>query len=153
MLDLGAEPVLHTVGDKPRGDEKEEDRRHQGETDKGHDQFRPELCPQDLALSLKDELHEITDHEKDQEEDQNDVDVDQAEDDDIIGDGNPSHHLREFHLEGGQQEDENRDDPHDDQLIAPSSSIPRKVLFSFMVLIYTCHIFISLPPFLRRGGS
>ncbi len=129
LLDLGAKPMLHTVGDKPRGDKKEEDRRHQGETDKGHHQFRPEPCPQNLSLSLKDELHEIADHEKDQEEDQNDVDVDQTEDNNVIGNGNPSHHLRKFHLDGGQHENENRGNPHDDQLITASLRFCGKLFF------------------------
>ena len=86
LLHLGAEPMLYAVGDESRSDEKEKDRRHQGKTDKGHDQFDSEFCPEDLALSLKDELDEVTDHEEDQEEDEDDVDIDQAEDDDVIAD-------------------------------------------------------------------
>jgi hypothetical protein len=70
---------------------------------------------------LKDQLDQIPDHQKDQEENQDDIDIDQAEDDDIIGDRDFPSHLGEFYLDGGQDDDEDGDDPNDDQLIASSS--------------------------------
>jgi len=60
---------------------------NKGKADKGYHQFGSELGSQDFPLSLKDQFDKIPDDQKDQEENQDDVDIDQAEDDDIVGDG------------------------------------------------------------------
>jgi hypothetical protein len=106
--------MFHAIGDKSHGHKKEENGWNKGETDKGHHQLGPELGSQDSLLSLKDQLDQIPDHQKDQEENQDNVDIDQAEDDNIVGDGDLPSHLGEFYFDGRQDEDEGRDDPDDD---------------------------------------
>jgi hypothetical protein len=113
--------VFHTVGDETHGYQKEENGWDEGKADEGYDQFGSELGSQDFPLSLKDQFDQIPDDQKDQEENQDDVDIDQAEDDDIIGDGDFPSDLGEFHLNGCKDKDEEGDDPNDDQLIASSS--------------------------------
>jgi len=113
--------MFHTIGDETHGYQKEENGWNKGKTDKSHHQFGSELCPQYFSLSLKDQFHEIPDHQKDQEENQDDIDIDQAENDDIIGNRDFSPHVGEFYLDGEQDDDEDGDDPNDDQLITSSS--------------------------------
>src|SRR4030067_128706 len=112
--------MLHTIGDKTHSNKEEEDGWHEGKTDKGHHQFGPQPCSQNLPLSLKDQLHQISDHQKDQEEDQDDIDIDQAEDDDVVGDRDARPYLRDLHFDSGQDDDQNGDDPDNDQFIASS---------------------------------
>jgi hypothetical protein len=113
--------MFHTIGDETHGYQKEENRWNKGKTDKSHHQFGSELGPQDFSLSLKDQFHEIPDHQKDQEENQDDIDIDQGENDDIIGNRDFPSYLWELHLNGGKDENKDGDDPNDDQLIASSS--------------------------------
>ena len=137
--------MFHTVGDKSHGHKKEENGWNEGKADKGHHQFGPELGSQDFPLSLKDQLDQIPDHQKDQEENQDDVDIDQAEDDDIVGDRDFPPHLGEFHLDGGEDDDEDGDDPNDDQFIASSSCFRGKCFL---------HLLPFYPPTpLSKGGE
>ena len=118
---MGAEPMFHTVGDEPDRYQKEQNRWNEGEADKGRHQFGPEPGPQDFPLPFKDQLHQIPDDQEDQEEDEDDVDIDQAEDDDIVGDGDLSPNLGKLHFNRCKDEDEDGDDPDDDELISASS--------------------------------
>ena len=153
LLDLGLKPMFNAARDKPHCHKKEEDRWNEGKADKGHHQFGPQLCSQDLPLSLKDQFDQISDHQKDQEEDQDDVDIDQAEDDDVVGDGDLPSHLGEFHLDGGEDDDQNGDDPDDQKLIASSSRFWRKFLFHHY-LISLVSLFNSPPfPYLAMDGG
>jgi hypothetical protein len=72
-------------------------------------------------LPFEDQFDQIPDHEKDEEEDENDVDIDQTEDDDIVCNWNPRSHLRDVHLNGGEYDDQDRDNPDDQKLIASPS--------------------------------
>jgi hypothetical protein len=120
--------MFHAIGDESPGYKKEEDGRNERKADKGGHQFRSELGPQNFTLPLKDQFDQIPDHQEDQKENQDDVDIDQAEDDDIIGDRNLPPDLREFQLDRCKDENEEGDDPNDDQLIAPSSCFGGKCL-------------------------
>jgi hypothetical protein len=126
LLHLGAKPVFHAVGDKTYGYQKKENGWNKGKADKGYHQFGSELGSQDFPLSLKDQFDKIPDDQKDQEENQDDVDIDQAEDDDIVRNGDFPPDLWEFHLNGRKDKDEDGDDPNDDQLISSSSCIRGK---------------------------
>jgi hypothetical protein len=121
--------MFHAVGDESHGYQKEENGWNEGKADERRYQFGSEFGTQDFSLSLKDQFNEIPNHQKDQEENQDDVDVNQAEDDDIVGDRDLPSDLGEFHLNGGKDKDEDGDDPNDDQLIASSSCIRRKCFF------------------------
>ena len=131
--------MFNTARDKTHRHEEEENRWRERKADKGHHQLGPQSRSQDLSLPLKDQFDEVPDHQEDQEEDQDDVDIDQAEDDDIVGDRDPSHDLRKFHLDGGQEDNKDGDDPNDDQLIASS--------------LFFWGKFLSHRPFHRRGST
>ncbi len=121
LLHLRLEPVFHAVGDKSRSHKEEKNRGDEGEADKGDHQPGPEPCPEDPALPLENQLHQISDHQKDQEEDENDVDIDQTEDKDVVGKRDrPPGHLRNFHLDGCEDNNQNGGDSDDDQLVAAS---------------------------------
>jgi hypothetical protein len=118
--------MFHTIGDESRRYKKEENGWNEGEADKSHDQFGSELGSKDFLLPLEDQLDQIPYHQKDQEENQDDVDIDQAEDDDIAGDRDFPPDLGKFHLNRCKDKNEDGDDPDDDQLIASSSRIRGK---------------------------
>jgi len=142
--------VFHAVRDKTHGYQKEENGWNKGKADKGYHQFGSELGPQDFPLSLKDQFDKIPDDQKDQKENQNDVDIDQAEDDDIVGNGDFPSDLGEFHLNGCKDKDEKGDDPNDDQLIASS------FCFRGTFFLHLSTFFIPLPPLEQeraRGDS
>ena len=84
------------------------------------------LAPRTFRFRSKISLTRFRMTKKDQEENQDDVDIDQAEDDDIVGDGDFPSDLGEFHLNGRKDKDEDGDDPDDDQLIASSFCVRGK---------------------------
>jgi len=76
--------------------------------------------------------------------DQDDVDIDQAEDDDMLATGiflQPG----EFHFDGCKDKDEDGDDPNDDQLIASSFCLRESSFFIYQPF--------SSPPPLNKGGE
>jgi hypothetical protein len=120
--------MFHAIGDEANGHEKKKDGWNEGKANEGHYQFGSEPGSQHFSLPFKDQFYKIPDHQKDQQENQDDVDVDQTEDDDIVGDGNFPLYRGEFHLDGGKDDNEDADDPNDDQFI-PSPSCVRGKLF------------------------
>jgi hypothetical protein len=147
LLYLVAKPMFHTVGNKSYCHKKKKDGWNEGKADKGDHQFCPELGSQDLPLSLKDQFHHIPDDQEDEEENQDDVDVDETEDNNIIGDGDFSPNLGEFYLNGGQDEDEDGDDPDNEELISSSSSLRGKCFRHLLTFL------IPPTPSLAKGGS
>ena len=115
--------MFNTVGDKPDGNKKKDDGWGEGKNDEGYHQFSPQFWSQNLPFSLEDQFHQISDHQEDQKEDEDDIDIDQAEKNDVIGNGNLSCHLRGFQLNGCKDDDQDTDDPNDHQLIAAPSLV------------------------------
>src|SRR5512143_959730 len=68
LLDLGAKPVFHAVGDETDGYQKKENGRNKREADKSHHQFGSELGSQHFPLPLKDQLDKVPDDQENQEE-------------------------------------------------------------------------------------
>jgi hypothetical protein len=142
--------MLDAVGDEAHGYQEEKDGWNEGETDKGGYQFGPEPGSQDFPFSLKNQFYEVPDHQKDQQKDEDDIDINQAEDDDIVGDGHFAPDLGGFHLDRCEDENENGDDPDDDQLIASSSCVRGKHFLHH----YKLRRFRKIPPNLPlpKGG-
>jgi hypothetical protein len=92
--------MLHTIGDESHGYQKEENGWDEGKADKSRHQFSSEFGSQNFPFSFKDQFDQISDHQKDQEENQDDIDIDQAEDDNIIGDRDLPPYLGKFHFNG-----------------------------------------------------
>ena len=138
--------MFHAARNKPHGHKEKEDRRNQGKADEGHHELGPQPSPQDLSLSLKDQLDEISNDQEDQEKDQDDVNINQREDDDVLRDGDLSHDLGKLQLDGGEQEDQNGEDPDDEELVAPSSRFWRDFLFHFSIYRF------GMPNALPFGG-
>jgi hypothetical protein len=118
--------MFDAIGDETHGYQEEKNGWNEGKADKGHHQFGPEPGSQNFALSLEDQFYEIPDHQKNQEKDEDDIDIDKAEDDDIVGDRDFSFNLGEFHFNGCEDNNEDGDDPNDDQLISSSSCVRGK---------------------------
>jgi hypothetical protein len=118
--------MFHTIGNKSHCYKKKENGWDEGKADKGDHQFCPELSSQDFPFSLKDQFHQIPNDQEDEEENQDDVNINETEDDNIIGDGNFPPDLGKFHLNGGKDEDEDGDDPDDEELIASFSGLRGK---------------------------
>jgi len=127
LFHLGAKPMFHAIGNKSYCHEKKKDGWNEGKADKGGHQFCPEPGSQNLPLSLKDQFDQIPDHQKDEKENQDDVDIDETENDDIIGERDFPPDLGKFHLDGGEDKDEDGNDPDDDELIASSSCFRGKL--------------------------
>jgi hypothetical protein len=115
--------LLNTAGDETYRDEKEEDRRNEGKADKGNHQFGSQLGPENLPFPFEDQFHQVADDEKDQEQNENDVDVDQTKDDDVVGDGNGALNLGDLHFDRRKNDDQDRNDPNDQELLAPPSRL------------------------------
>ena len=87
VADTDAEPVIDAVGEKVDRNEKQKDRRDEGQADEGRNQPGPEFGAGDSAPPFVDQLHEIPNDQKDEQDDQDDVDIDQTEDQGIAGNG------------------------------------------------------------------
>jgi len=80
--------MFNAIRQKTYCNKEEEDGWNEGEADEGDYQFGPELRSQDLPLPFEDQFHQVSDHQKDQKKDQNDVDIDEAENNDVVGNRN-----------------------------------------------------------------
>jgi hypothetical protein len=118
--------MFDAIGDEAHGYQKEKDGWNEGEADKGRHQFGSESGPQNFPFPLENQLYEIPNHQKDQQENQDDVNIDQAEDNDIVGDRDSPLDLGELHFNGCEDNNEDGDDPNDDQLIPSSSCLSGK---------------------------
>jgi hypothetical protein len=118
--------MFHAIGDEAHGYEEEKDGWNERKADKSHHQFGSEPGSQNLPFPLKDQFNKIPDHQKDQQKDQDDINIDEAEDNDIVGNRNFPSDLGKLHLEGCKDEDKDGDDPNDDQLVASSSCVRGK---------------------------
>jgi len=121
LFHLDFKPVFYTVGDETRRHKEENDGWDQRKADKGHHQFGPQLRTQNLPLSLEDEFDQIPDNQEDKEENKDDVNIDEAEDNDVVADGDHPTELWDLHLNRGKNDDQNRDDPDNEEFI-PSLS-------------------------------
>ena len=61
---LHTEPAFDTAGDKMRCRKEKKNRWHQGEGDECQNQFGPELRPEDILLSFKNQFDNIAQDEK-----------------------------------------------------------------------------------------
>jgi hypothetical protein len=82
---------------------------------------------------LENEFDQISDDQKDEQKQQDNIDIDQAEDDDIVGDGNSLAHLGKPHLEVGKGNDEQRDDHDNVEFISPLLGLPFPIPFRIKV--------------------
>ena len=83
VLHLATEPVIeagkHELSRKPE----KWNRRNEGKADKGDHQPGAQLMAQDVALALEDELDDVSQHQIGQKQEQNDIEIDEAEEKDI----------------------------------------------------------------------
>ena len=84
VLDLNIQPSLEGARHKTSRDEEEQEGGHERQRDKGQNQTDPKTRSQDPPLPLKDELHDVSDYQKDQEDKQNNVNIEQEEKGDVV---------------------------------------------------------------------
>jgi hypothetical protein len=119
LLHLDAEPFLHAAGNKSHGYKKQQQGWHQGKTDEGRHQFSPQFRSQNPLFPLEDQLDQISDDQEDEKEQEDNIDVDEGEDDDVIGDGNIPAYLGKPHRKIGKGDDEQGNDHDDIEFISP----------------------------------
>jgi len=99
------EPVLDAVRQKIDGYQKQYEGRNEGQTDKGRHQLGPDTGTDDTMAALVNQLDDVPHYKEYQQYDQDDIDVDEAEDEDIAGDGQDGFLFGKMGLEKGEQDD------------------------------------------------
>ena len=103
-LDGEIEPVLNGGGDELHGDEEEDDGGQERQGDKGRHQLGSDSGPHDLLFSLEEKLHQVPHGQEEEQQQQDDVQIDEGEDEDAVGDRQFEAEVKDLEAEiGGQQ--------------------------------------------------
>jgi hypothetical protein len=115
------------MGNKSYGHEKQQEGWNQGKAHESPNQFSPELRAQYPLFPLENQFDQISDDQEDEQEQEDNIDVDQAEDDDVMGNGNSFAYLGEPHLKIGKCDDEQGDNKDDVEFTPPLLGLPSPV--------------------------
>ena len=132
FFDIDIEPVVHAGGDKLQGDKKEQGRRDQRQRHERDHQLGPQPAAQQLLFPLEDKLRQVAQHQKNHQQQQQDVDVDQYEDQNVAAD-------RE--MDGAELEDPGLQKGHDDKQgeAAQNDQADKPLLADFSLLEAIVH--------------
>src|SRR5207244_12391976 len=92
------------------GDYKQQEARDQGQPHERQNQTNAQSGTENPPFALEDEFHEVSDHEKNQQNEQNDVDVDEEKESDITAQGILRGNVGQLHLEEGEYDHHQRGD-------------------------------------------
>ena len=84
ILDTGVEPVIHAGRDELQRHEKQQNGRNEGQGQEGSDEFGFELVAEPVDSPFEEKFREIAQDQKEHEQDQQDIQVDQGEDQNIV---------------------------------------------------------------------
>ena len=117
VTDADAEPVVDAVGEKVDRNEKQKNGRDERQADERRNKPSPEFRPGNSMPPFVYQFHQIPDDQKDEQDNQDDVDIDQSEYQGIAGDGERDHLAAEdAALQIGHNGDEHHRYDNDDPL-------------------------------------
>ena len=103
VFDLAGEPVVDGPVDKADADQQQQNGRQQGNRHKGQDQLKAQIRARQLLPSLVKEFDQIATDQKNEQDEQNDIEVDQQDEDDIAAQTVSIAELRQRTLKDGKQ--------------------------------------------------
>src|SRR5215475_12172348 len=120
VLDLDVEPAIKGARNEPSRDGKHNQTRDQRQPKKSEHQTDAQTRTQNAPFSFKRQFHQVADDQKDQQQEKNNVEIDEQEEGNVIGQRGVGGHLRQAHLENSKNEHhEDGDQNHQPLALAP----------------------------------